>query len=359
MAMKIEKAAMALSGSTPALRIAVVAPDFFGYGNRIKLACEGLGHQCLLLDERIGNNFMKKALTRLGIVQRIRAWRLAHVQQIAASLVEFRADRVLILNPETMTASDIRRLRERLPNARFVLYRWDSASKKATGAELISVFDRSYSFDPVDCAAIQGLEHLPLFHSHEYFFEKDTAPHRYAASFIGTGRIRRIIVLSHLARKLRIEASDLFFYLYAPSLLHYIIFRAIAAVYRFPGTVSRTSIAYDRYQDIIANTRVNVDVEQDSQNGLTIRTIEAVFTGSPLLTSNANVTRYDFWDAFPVAVFSSESATLPTDRTASSATMRELFHKYSIHRWLNTLIDEQHGEYFRSRPAPSSLSNEG
>jgi hypothetical protein len=333
----------------PASRILLIIPNFHGYEDKLSAALEDMGHQCLRVDERPGNGFWLKALARLRLLQRVKPLIDAHVERIVENAQSFDPEIVLVVNAETLKAREIKRLRRAFPQARFLLYMWDSSAKKDVGVALIQCFDRAYSFDPVDSRNIPGLVHLPLFHSHKQMELPTTAggsDHDYDFSFVGTARLRRLRELSRIAAGLRQSGRPYLFYLYAASAAQYAMFRVAARMVGYRDTLTRVSMPYEQYANVTMRSRCIVDIEQSDQNGLTIRTIEAVFSGRPLVTSNCNIGQYDFAGDLAVSTIEPgpEGLMVPNYRDVSS--FEGYFEKYGIRSWLGAILSERVPDYF-------------
>ena len=326
------------SGKRP--RLLLILPTFHGYEDKIVLAARNAGYDCLRVDERIGNGIMAKTLTRLGILQRIRPVMRRYLDRLIRTARDFDPDIVLVINAETLNEQAIARLREETPRARYVIYMWDSSSKKNIPAAMYRRFDRACSFDPDDCRRIDGLIHIPLFHMHDRPSWADggyPGEHEVDCTFIGTARMRRMKILADAARQLEASGKRHFFYLYAPSIPHYILFSIYRMVTGYRGILSRRAMPYPEYLDRIAGSATCIDIEQSDQNGLTMRTLEVVFSGRPLVTTNRWAKAYDFYDSFPVSVFSpDEPLALPSGEPGQRA--ESLFERYSLASWLRTVL---------------------
>ncbi|MEP4309757.1 MAG: hypothetical protein ABJ364_08425, partial [Lentilitoribacter sp.] len=96
---------------------------------------------------------------------------------------------------------------------------------------------------------------------------------------------------------------------------------------------------YDSFLKVITNSAAVVDIEFKRQSGLTMRTFEVVFSGMPLLTSNANITRYGFYGDAPIFVIDDSELSLPDLSTFKSIGISSHFEQYSIESWAKTLVE--------------------
>ena len=93
-------------------------------------------------------------------------------------------------------------------------------------------------------------------------------------------------------------------------------------------------------QEILEDTVSVVDIEHPDQSGLTIRTIEAVFSGRKLITTNSDIVNYDFYDSNNILVIDRKYPVIPDGFLEGKATEMkpDLVDKYSIKGWLKELL---------------------
>lgn len=333
------------------VRVAVIVNQFQGYEKLIPKAIEDLGFEAKWIDARIGNGFLVKLLTRLGILQSIGGITQSYVERLARDILAYGADKVLIISPEMLRGRELEQLRDHLkkkaPDTRIVLYLWDSSSNRRLDQRMIDAADAAYSFDMVDCDNFNGLHHTPLFHFHSVDTPEppERQPSKYDYCFVGTGRVRRVKILAEIIRRLKSDKKSFYIYLYAPSFLQYVMFKICAIRYRFDAPISRVRVPYETYLDIMTHSACVIDVEQENQNGLTIRTIDAIFSGLPLATSNRHVFEHDFYGYVPVKVFDPENPVLSIPAAPNTEKWSALLKKYHVGTWATTILDERRENY--------------
>jgi hypothetical protein len=274
------------------MRWLLVAVPFYGYSDRIRAALEARGDEVdvVLTDEYPGNHrFTRLILGRFESVPFIgpvlRKLRLdAMDRRLRDDLVgrDGRTfDRILIIRGVgvgPLAGGEILRLKKN-PEARDVLYLWDSLENMKgrlaprSGLPLVTV-----TFDEQD-ALSQSWAYLRLFSSGSYLVPLE--PAQWDASYVGSGSIERLLLLRRLRK----------------------VFRAVGATYRFVTPfgsswkrgVARLLIGRDSYWaleslpfcDVLrvqASSRVVIDLPQHVQTGATIRCIEMIDAGIPIVT---------------------------------------------------------------------------
>jgi hypothetical protein len=106
-------------------QILLVTPRFFGYHERILAHLAGRGATAEWIDERPGNSPIAKALVRIS-PRRMAPYAERYYARALEALADRRYDDVLFVSPEAATPQVIRSVRSRFPDARLLLYMWDS-----------------------------------------------------------------------------------------------------------------------------------------------------------------------------------------------------------------------------------------
>lgn len=329
-------------------RILTLCPTTFGYEKRTREAFERLGHDVVGLDERIGNDFLSKAITRLGLI-RYMPWLLRrHVEGVINTIWERNIELVILLDPETITGKELSQIRAACPNVEIVIYTWDCFARKPISQLAFEIAEAVYSFDIVDCEMHCDLHHMPLFHNFREVPPSEEAEKVYDFSFIGTARFRRIKVLAQIAKMLKAEGRPYFFHIKTQSRYHDALFRLYARLVGYEDTLTLAAVPYEQFIDIVRQSRCIVDIEFSDQTGLTMRTFEVVFSGVPLLTTNANVCRYDFIEVGGIFIFDDKNPTLPPNTALKLTDVTAYFQKYSIDNWADALVNKRIETYMNS-----------
>ena len=100
-------------------------------------------------------------------------------------------------------------------------------------------------------------------------------------------------------------------------------------------------IPYDEYLHRLARSRCVVDICQSGQTGLTRRPLEAVFFGKKLITNNALIRTFDFYNPENVFIFGAESEARLADfvRTPAVPVPEEILDKYDVNGWVSQFMD--------------------
>jgi hypothetical protein len=325
-------------------KILLFAPKWLGYEKEIYTKLENLGASVMYFDERPGNTFLTKALIRLN--KRIIANRTYNYYKNILKLTNLvQYDYILIVNIEAMTSSVLMELRKQQPMAKFILYMWDSILNKKNTVELLKYFDRTFSFEKKDCLKINLLQFLPLFYSDNYKQNGTqlTKKTKYDFCFIGTIHSDRYTILKKLQQK-QLKDAAWFLYMFFPSPLLFLRKKIIDSKFRSAKIKEFhfTPINQIRTRDYIFESKIIVDIQHPNQEGLTMRTIEAIGAQKKLITTNPNIVNYDFYDSNNIFILDRENPEISDEFISSQYVSLpiHIYNKYSIDSWILSIFSE-------------------
>ena len=328
------------SALKPAADFLLIGGGFFGYAKEIAATLERRDRKVRWFEDRPAVDNLTKVLVRLAPAL-VSANAEAYFDSIIEAVRSQPIRDVLVIKGESLSPAAIRRLRHALPQARFTLYFWDSyRNMPANSVEKVSLFDKAFSFDPLDAAADSRLSYRPLFFLDEYAHLPQVA-HDIDVLFFGTVHTDRYRVLKRLERvlpaNLRFEKV-----LYFPSTAVYRARRVFAPAFwraRRDEFVFRP-LGKGEIQALIGRARIVVDVERSIQAGLTMRTVEMLGAGKKLITTNPQALLADFFDPSNVAVIDRLRPALPAGFLSAPYVVQpaERLQRYSLSGWLDEVL---------------------
>ena len=332
-------------------RILFFCPRFFSYENDIAQELRSRGaHVDLLPDRPFRSPFFHLAA---------RTWRSA-VLPVTDGYYRRRLrdcgnqpyDQVFVVNGQTVSRRLLAALKRDHPAAKFTLYMWDSLTNRRSALELLPLFDRAFSFEP--SARRFGFRLRPLFFSWPYASGTEVES-RYAVSFIGTAHSDRYPIVQQIDAALPLQFPR-FWYLYlkarwvldALRLTSRPHAKARPDEFRFDPLSRAESLA------IFWQSRAVLDIEHPCQEGLTMRTFEALGAGKKLVTTNRNIVAYRLYDPARVCVIDRNEPKLPLEFLADDADplQQDLREIYSIGGWIDEIFGDPETE-------PSHLREDG
>lgn len=291
----------------------LIAASFFGYSKEIVKRLEARGRSVLWFEDRPATDTLTKALLRVApslIAQRTQA----HFEHVIAQAKQHNIRDVLVIKGEALSPDMIRRMREALPQARFLLYFWDSyRNMPADSPDKVPLFDRTSSFDPVDCAADPRLHYRPLFYLNEYADLPQTGQDL-DVLFIGTAHTDRYAVLDLIGRVLPLELR-FEKVLYFPSKWMYRSRKAFDPAYRKARMDEFVfqSLSKNDVMSLIGRARIVVDIERPVQTGYTMRTMEMLGGQRKLMTTNPKISEATFFHPSNHLYIDRENPVIPTE----------------------------------------------
>jgi hypothetical protein len=328
-------------GNLSGKRILFFAPSFFGYEREIASGMRVLGAEVDLFDERPGNGFFTKALIRIR--RSLLALRIAaYYNRIIERTRDRNYDYILFIKGEAVSAANIGLMRKLHPHAVFILYFWDSLRNNRNGRKILPLFDRVLSFDRVDCAAESLLIHRPLFYLDAYRDCADIQERDNDLLFIGTVHSDRFA----FAKKVKSLCSNaglrtkFIFFFQSPPL--FVVRRLFDRSFR--GTKVSDfrfrALKKDDIASLVGKSSAVLDVQHPNQKGLTMRTIEVLGARRKLVTTNREVSSYDFYRPANVLIVDRENPLIDLNffRIPFERCPEDLYRKYSLERWITDVL---------------------
>lgn len=319
-------------------RILLIAPYFFGYEKEIIKELELAGAEVDFLPDRPFNSSLMKAVTRLK-----RDLVLGHADRFFKSAIagfgRSSYTHVLVIQGEGVSPRLLRDLRISYPAAKFGLYMWDSFRNKRSLTENLPHFDYCLSFDRHD-ARQYGMRFRPLFFSRG-FEQAPSQSFAHDISFIGTAHSDRYRIVHQMAEALSPDTSAYWYlFLQAPWMFWAHKLGNPAFKGAKPQDFNYLPLSKQQVQQVFVGSRAVLDIEHPAQTGLTMRTFETLGASKKLVTTNAEVRGYDFYDPRNILVIDRKAVPQVLDKfiaTDYAAVQPEIYAKYSLQGWIKEL----------------------
>lgn len=324
-------------------RILLISPRFFGYERRIAERLESRGAKVTFVDDRPSNSTLSKILIRLSsslIQARLDAYHRSEIQRLKG--ISF--DDILFIEPESCSTATIQGYRESFPGARFLLYMWDSFQNKAGHVrKSLRFFDRTFSFDAVDCKDYR-MSFRPLFFGDEPKPSLEEAAEIYGFSFIGTIHSDRYRILKLLKSQAERANVRTFTYPYLPSRLIFWLYKLTKREFWSArlGDFYFDHLPYAEVLRVMQGSVAVLDIEHPGQRGLTMRTFEVIGARKKLITTNREVIHYPFYSPERIQVIDRQAPSIATDFLAAPAEPipSHILATYSLDGWIDDLFRE-------------------
>ncbi|WP_144006839.1 hypothetical protein [Pelomonas sp. KK5] len=320
-------------------RILLIAPKYFGYDRVIGQALRDTGVDVIELPDRPFDSALLKAITRFrpeltrGYADRYYAESVDRIQGDV--------DQILVIQGEAISVAMLRSFRSRFPRARLVFYSWDSLRQKPYARKKLDAFDAGFTFDESDALSF-GLNFRPLFFSPG--FQREAIPDfRYELSFVGTIHADRYSILRCIDSQL--DAADRrYWYMYMQAPWMYwarrLMTRTVTGARQ--SDFSFQPLSQRQVQDVFLSSRAVLDIEHPRQTGLTMRTLEALGSGTKLVTTNSAVRQCDFYNSNNICIIDRHRPVLPRDflHRDYEPLPTPVYERYSLGRWLREVCGD-------------------
>lgn len=313
----------------------------FNYEVEIQRAMEKEGAIVDAYNERPTNNVLARILIRIN---RNLVYRYIdqYYDKVMKETFGKRYDYIFFIKGESISNSIIERLRNVHPEAKIVMYYWDSIANNHNAKGMLKSFDKVLSFDKNDCREC-GMEFLPLFYISQYetIATKDI-PQKYDLMFAGTVHSDRYELINNIVKQIEDAGGKCFTWFYFPSIVSFYKLKWDNPKFRktkikdfqFTPMPRETLLGY------YAESRIQIDVQHPKQTGLTMRTMETLGAKKKIITTNTDVVNYDFYRPENVLVVNRQTPIIPKEfiETPWKEIPEDIYKKYSISSWLNTIF---------------------
>ncbi len=324
-----------MSASPIPRRVLLIAPRFFGYEQEIAKELIRTGYLVDTLPDRPFNSPLMKAVMRfrpeIGGYRACERFFSNQLEKLGRSDYEI----ILIVQGEGVTGNTIVGLRKAYPKARLVFHTWDSIENKPFSTRNLRFYDTCSTFDQVD-AKKYGMFFRPLFYS-DGFDQPPEIEFEYDLSFIGTVHSDRYRIVHTLLKKLPPETQT-FVYLYLQAPWMYDLRRMFTTTIdgAKPEDFGYEPLTKELVQTTFFRSRAILDIEHINQRGATMRTMEALGSKRKLVTTNANLRDYDFYNPINIQIIDRKVPCLNHEflQTPYQPLPEEIRQKYSIRTWI-------------------------
>ena len=262
-----------------AKRLLLIAPVFFGYYKDIMEEARSLGFEVDYLCDAPSDSNVSKAFGRINKKFIQLSTNRYFSNEIKPLIGKNQYDYVLLIGGMTfaLTEKMMEEIRKSQPNAKFVMYQWDSEKNLPYSTKIHKYFDELYTFDRMDSISMDKYKFLPLFYNHIYETIGKTKKYtyKYDCMYVGTAHPQKYYDINRMARGLKSVMPKQFIYHYMPSVLKYVYQKVKSDLFRKAkwSEFKHEKVASKELMEIFSDSKCILDAPQAGQVGLTIRTI--------------------------------------------------------------------------------------
>ncbi len=314
-------------------RILLIAPKFYIYHIEIIKSLESLGAKVTFYPEMsysLSYRVIKLVSKKAEVYLKDR-----YIKTVIRKIKGDNYDIVFVIRGCALTSDSLQTMHKMLPHAQFIMYQWDSM-KQNNYKQLIKYFDCVSTFDMVD-SEMHNLKYLPLFYTN-HFNNIRSKDKKYDLVFYGAYHSDRLELIKYFYKKMK--ENNLIFkshlYITRLALLRLLISRRVSLKdIKFFKT--RTA-SFDEIVESYSKTIAVLDVELLIQDGLSMRTFEALGSNLRLVTTNSNIKIEDFYSSDRIMVIDRENLDIDINFFKSNIIKDVDFREFSIDCWVDKAL---------------------
>ncbi len=318
-------------------KVLFFAPAFFGYEDKIAKKMTEMGATVDLYNVRSVTSAKDRAL--LKVVPQIFKYRnIEYYEKIIEENEGKDYDYILVVKCDMTPKSVLKKFREVFPNAKLCLYLWDSIDNIPGVLGKFQYFDTLHSFDMEDCKKHPELKFRPLFYSDEFCKNKGDVNFKYDVSFSGTIHSDRWKVIKKVREQVENRELKSFWFCFLQSKFIYYFYKMTKKEF-FDTRVS--DFDYEKIEskaiaEIVEQSKTVLDIQHPKQTGLTMRTIEMIGMNKKLITTNASIVDYDFYNPNNIMVIDRNNVVIDSEffEIQYEPLDKEIYEKYSLQNWV-------------------------
>lgn len=316
------------------MKITIVAFDLWGFNKKIVEHLIANGHEVTFLDsssiryiyknksERV-KNFLSKIFLGRNIKKDYLNKQLIH---LISNLPK--QDAILIVNPKQFRSDILDLLRNK--TSQFIAYNYDSLARIPLPDNANKLFNKIYSFDIEDVKKNNFLNLLTNF----IYLDKDiNANPRNKAFMILSKSYEREITLSKIA-----DVLD------QKEITNYDFIVANPATKKVNKHIFLTEkhIKLDVVIKKMKDAEILIDLVRPNQTGLSFRIFEAMALHKKVITNNATIKEYDFYNDNNILVITGDVKDIPDSflNTPYQPIPEAIYYKYTLDNFVNTIFPD-------------------
>ena len=308
-------------------RLLFISSDFFDYRKAIQNKFESLNFEVDYIPNKpyyfsgLFNKIFKKYMVSLYKIYYM--FKLYNKKNY---------DYIFIINGEFISSENLQLLLSNSKKAKSILYCWDSSIKNKNFKNIYTYFDVVYSFDKNDVYKF-NINYKELFYINSNKQNKHTR--EYYFSFVGSYSKDRYNILKSIKNYALKYNYDFYFHLFITQVG---FTREIKKYKNLDKDICRfKKISNTVVSDIIANTKVVIDLPTADQIGQTMRIFECIANNTKILTSNKSILNEKFYNKNMIRIlndnFSIDSSWLNNNGTYNN------IEQYHIENWVNSFFE--------------------
>lgn len=322
-------------------KILLMSPDFYGYTEMIRNGIKNLGYEVDFYDTRpVVSNFVKAKMRKNEVYNRKVLDK--YKQYIVDKTRNIEYELIIVIACVTFDKEQLSEILNYHPNTKKIFYMWDSFCNYPKTTSILPLFDKNYSFDPIDCKNY-GLIYQPTFYSENCLTLKNKlkdVENDNDIFFIASYLPERYKVFKKFNEYCLDNKISFKYHLYIKSFLTYEYFKLKNRKLRLRKKhFVFTQMSEEEKIKNILSSKCVLDIPFNKQAGLTMRVLEALVLGKKVITTNTAIKTYDFYDPKHIAVITeNDFSEVDRDFLISDIGCGDYSDMFSVGSWINNIV---------------------
>lgn len=320
-------------------KILMFSNTFFNYENFIVDKLKANGATVDFYNERPSDSLFIKAIIRVRkdlLNVRIKKYYTNILKETEGK----KYDILFLIKGEVIPRFFIEKLIAKNPDIQLFYYNYDSFDNNPNALDILHLFDYKYTFDNADAHKYK-MFFRPLFFCDIYGDlrkEEKKEKYQYDILFVGTAHSDRYIIAEEVKKSVEVSKRKAFNYYYIQSKWVYLYKKVFDSnFYQFDyKKLSSQKLSHMQIVELYKKSNCILDINHPNQQGLTMRTFEALGAGKKLITTNRSILEYRFYN--PANVMIIDRSFVQIDHEFFSTPFMEYtekeFYKMSIDGWI-------------------------
>lgn len=247
---------------------------------------------------------------------------------------------IFVIKCEFLSVDNLELLKVKNPNAKFILYLWDSIKRINNIEEKIHFFDKVFSFDRMDCIADERLAFLPLFYRNEYQNNNQSDNLIHGVYHLGWLHSDRFELLKKIKKQLDNKNVNNYFLLYT-GFFNYLRIIILKKQFQYRNILIYKPLKVSENIKNILQYTISLDITHPNQTGLTMRTIELIGLRKKFITTNKDIVNYDFYHENNILIIDREQPIINEQffKSDYENIAQDIIKSYSINSWVRNILN--------------------
>ena len=314
------------------MRITLISLDNWGFNNHIAICLKKNGHSVHHI------NFNKYEYKYPNLFYRIYNFFLKLIfkknlkttyfgKKIIENLIEINEiqDVILVIKGDIIDPKSVLELKKF--GKKTIAYFNDNTHRCPKIIRVMPHFDEVFSFEKKDCKKYN----LKFATNWIYNSVSVVAPKPFEYQVFNIiSKDKRLSILSKIADNLKLNNISHKIFVYDKN------YRKKTSTIEFITNY----IPLSEIKEYINRSQVLLDINRKSQSGLTFRVFESMGLQKKLITTNADVANYDFYNPNNILIINEKNPEIPTSffETEYEKLPDAIFHKYTLEGWIDNVI---------------------